>query len=112
MSAATDFLRQWVQRGVQDALSVTISSCQPPGNLAPGARNWSPGIAAYGFGINGVVLRDGSGSPNGVRFTDVLVAFSDRVSNPGASPPDYQRFNTGNKDRMALDFVIDGDVFG
>lgn len=110
MSAATEFLNQWIQLGLQHAPSVTVATCQPSGDMTPGAQHWSPGIASYSFGINGVVLRNGNGAPNGLRFTNVLMAFSDRLSNPSASPPDYQRFDTQKKDQMALDLVIEGDV--
>lgn len=110
MSAATDFLTRWIKLGLEHAPSVTVVSCQPAGDMRPGRDHWSPGIACYGFGINGKVIKDGTGAPIGLRFTNVLQAFSDRVANPGASPPDYQRFDTENKDEMALDLTVEGDV--
>ncbi len=110
MSAATDFLNYWIQVGADHAPSITVASCQPSGDMTPGPRHWSPGIVGYGFGIDGRIKRDSNGIANGLHFGEVLVAYSDRVSNPAASPPDYQRFNTKNKDRMQLDLVIEGDM--
>lgn len=109
MSAATDFLIRWTQRSLRVQPSVTFATCQPADqNLPPG--RWTSGIASYGVGITGKVHRNAVGEPDGLQFPHVNVTFSDRISNPGASPQDFQRFAATSAEYYELVFLVDGNA--
>jgi hypothetical protein len=71
--------------------SVTLASLQPSVRPQGEGRNWAPGLCTYSWGIDGRVVNDTAGHPFGIRIF-VRTWFSDRIANPGASPPDYQQF--------------------
>jgi hypothetical protein len=106
VSAATDFLNEWIQTAVQSAPSITLATCQRwPGIGLP----FKPGIASYGWGIDGGVVRDQADLPVGLAF-EVWVWFSDRGLLIDGPPPDIgQQFITENSDRQDLQFTIAGD---
>jgi hypothetical protein len=107
MSAATDFLSAWIAKAAIRLPSMTRVTCQGwPGVGQP----WKPGIASYGWAINGMILNDPSGNPYGLRFGDVYVWFSDRgqdVSNP---PPSGQQFNETQYDMEDTSLTLFGDA--
>lgn len=118
MSAASDYLRQQITLAASKKPTVTFVSCQR--SLAPSAAKSKPssvasfnGVASYGWGINGTVQKNAAGDPDGLYFPEVIHWFSDRITNPGASPPDYQQFaagpytlSGGNRDRVSLTFKL------
>jgi hypothetical protein len=72
--------------------SITLASLQP--SVKPqggGGKDWAPGLCTYSWGIDGQVVNDTAGHPFGIQIT-IRTWFSDRIANPGASPPDYQQF--------------------
>jgi hypothetical protein len=74
------------------APSVTLASLQPSAKPAGGGgASWAPGLSSYAWGINGQVVNDTAGHPFGIRIV-VTSWFSDRIANPGASPPDWEQF--------------------
>ena len=109
MSAATVFLSRWIQSGLRQKPSITLVTCQPPDqNLPPG--RWTTGIVNYSVGINGTVTRNAAGEPKGLKFSSLYSVFSDRITNPGATPPAYQRFNANSSDKMEVHLELDGDA--
>ena len=109
MSAATDFLNSWIAKAAQRAPSITRVTAQPSLGVGP-PPHFKPGIASYGWGINGVIVKDGAGVPHGLRFGHIDVWFSDRgldLSNP---PPDSgQQFSGHMSDVEQMAFTIAGD---
>jgi hypothetical protein len=107
VSQATDYLREQLQLSLAKAPMVTLVTLQPHQVAPPGFK---PAIAAYGWGINGTVQKDGSGNPVGLTIPEVLVWFSDRLTNPADSPPISQQFDKNGRDRMKLTAMISGEV--
>lgn len=71
--------------------SVTLASLQPSVQPQGEGTRWSPALCTYSWGIDGQVVNDTAGRPFGIRIY-VRTWFSDRIANPGDSPPDYQQF--------------------
>jgi hypothetical protein len=105
MPTASEYLASFVAQ--PHAPSITVTTMQR--HVAPaGATNrWAPGIASYGWGINGAVVNDSSGAPTALRF-GVEVWFSDRRTNPSASPPSWQQFSAQAKDRLQITLEPEG----
>jgi hypothetical protein len=109
MSAATDFLSEWVTKAGIRLPSITMSTGQRwPGVGIP--PNFRPGIASYGWGINGVVTKDGAGTPNGLHF-GLEVWFSDRGLDLSNAPPTCgQQFQADQADSEQFTFTLAGDA--
>ena len=89
-STASEYLAEVVTLAkTVGAPSVTLASLQP--SVAPIGQH-VPGLCSYSWGINGQVVNDTAGHPFGIRI-QVITWFSDRIANPGASPPDWQQFD-------------------
>jgi hypothetical protein len=100
MTTASDYLASFVAKAHQYAPSITLVTIQR--NEGPaGTRNWKPGIGSYGWGINGRVVNDAAGAPTGLAFS-VTVWFSDRRTNPSASPPQWQQFAARPRDTQRV----------
>jgi hypothetical protein len=100
MTTASEYLASFVSQAQQHAPSITVATMQR--NRAPaGTRNWKPGIGSYGWGINGKVVNDSGGAPKALQF-GVTVWFSDRRTNPSASPPEWQQFSAAANDRQRI----------
>ena len=100
MTTASDYLGEFVAQARDHAPSITMSTIQR-NELPPGTRNWKPGIGSYGWGINGRVVNDQAGAPTALRF-GVRSWFSDRRTNPAASPPGWQQFSAADSDEQRL----------
>ena len=112
MSAATDFLNNWVNQVLSGgrAPSITRVTAQSWPGVGP-PPNWKPGIGSYGWGINGRIIRDGNGNPNGLRFGDIHVWFSDRGQDLSNPPPNSgQQFISSQSDLERMSFTVAGDV--
>ena len=108
MSAATDYLDAWISKAHLRAPSVTRVTSQrwPAAGTPP---NWKPGIASYGWGINGQVLRDSSGTAIGL-VIETTVWFSDRGQDLSHAPPDIgQQFISSDSDTELLYLTLAGD---
>jgi len=107
MTTASEYLASIVQQARQYSPSITVAHLQR-NELPPGYRNWKPGIGGYGWGINGRVVNDGNGAPTGLRF-GVEMWFSDRRTNPSATPPDWQQFSAKAKDDQRITLTPSGN---
>jgi hypothetical protein len=107
MTTASAYLAGIVGGAATLAPSITIASLQRSSQPA-GNQRWSPGLSGFGWGINGIVVTNAGGQPSGIRIS-VSQWFSDRVANPGVSPPDYQQFNASAKDTAVLTFTPAGN---
>jgi hypothetical protein len=107
MSAATDYLTHQIGQAGAHPPIVTFVTCQQVQVPPPGFK---PGIASYGWGVNGKVSKDANGAPNGIAFGTVNQWFSDRIPNLAqVSPPDWQQFDHMGKDLLSLTLIIAGD---
>ncbi len=109
MSAATDFLSAWIAKAAIRLPSMTRVTCQRWPGVGP-PPNWKPGIASYGWAVNGTVLNDPSGNPYGLRFGGVYVWFSDRGQDLSGPPPIGQQFNESQYDKEDTSLTLDGDA--
>jgi hypothetical protein len=73
----------------------------------PGSRNWKPGIAGYGWGINGRVVNDSIGAATGLQF-GVMVWFSDRRTNQSDTPIAWQQFSARARDDLRITLTPSG----
>jgi hypothetical protein len=98
-------LNQWLLIAQQRAPSITVVTAQRWPGVGP-PPNFKPGIASYGWGINGQIITSSYGEP-GLEF-EVNVWFSDRgldLSNP---PPDCgQQFISSESDLEVVQLVAD-----
>jgi hypothetical protein len=106
MTTGSEYLATFVRQASQYAPSITVSHLQR-NERPPGSRNWKPGIGGYGWGINGRVVNDANGSPAGLQF-GVSMWFSDRRTNPSASPPEWQQFSARAKDDQRITVMPSG----
>jgi hypothetical protein len=107
MTTAREHLAAFVAAAAQHAPSITLAQVQR--NESPsGTGNWKPGIAGYGWGINGRVLADSSGARTALQFT-AQMWFSDRRTNPSASPPAWQQFAASAHDSQRITLSPAGD---
>ena len=109
MSAATDYLSQWIAKAQVRAPSITRVSTQrwPYQGTPP---HYKPGIASYGWGINGRLVKDAAGSAVGLGFYDIHVWFSDRGLDLNHAPPDSgQQFLGSQSDGEQMFFTLAGD---
>jgi hypothetical protein len=94
--------------GTSPSITRVTAQCWPGVGPPP---NFKPGIASYGWGINGTIISDGNGDPIGLRFGSIYVWFSDRgldLSNP---PPDSgQQFINSESDVEHMLFTVAGDL--
>ena len=106
MSAATDYLTTRINKAAQRAPSITRVTAQSwPGVGLP----FKPGIASYGWGINGMIISDGTGNPIGLRF-GATVWFSDRGQDLSNPPPNSgQQFIASESDMEQMSFTVAGD---
>ena len=110
MSSATDYLTEWIDKAAVRSPSITRTTAQrwPKTGTPP---NFKPGITSYGWGINGVVLKDPGGAAVGLKFNDLSVWFSDRGLDLGNPPPNSGNQFQGNKnDTEQMSFTIAGDT--
>lgn len=108
MSAATDFLRSWFERAKVRSPSITRVSAQPwPGIGTP--PHFKPGVASYGWGINGHLQKDQNDVPVALVIA-TYVWFSDRGQDLSNAPPNAgQQFEQSESARELMTFAIDGD---
>jgi hypothetical protein len=107
MTTASGYLAGIVGRAATLAPSITTASLQRSSQPA-GNHRWSPGLSGFFWGINGRIVTNAAGQASGIRIS-VIQWFSDRIANPGASPPDYQQFKAAAKDSAVLTFTPAGD---
>ncbi len=104
MSAASDYLNEWLLKAQQRAPSITRTTCQRWPGVGP-PPNFKPGIASYGWGIDGRIITDSSGN-QGLSF-EAHVWFSDRgldLSNP---PPNCgQQFISTESDLEIIQLSV------
>jgi hypothetical protein len=109
VSAATDYLTNWINKAEQRAPSITRVTVQSWPGVGP-PPNFKPGIASYGWGINGTIIRDGNGNPIGLRFGTINVWFSDRGLDLFNPPPNSgQQFISNQSDVERMSFTVEGD---
>jgi hypothetical protein len=108
VSIATDYLTAWIAKAAKRSPSMTRTTAQAWTGVGP-PPNWKPGITSYGWAINGSLLRDGSGTPNGLHFGDIHVWFSDRGQDLADPPPSGQQFINNQSDIEQMSFTLAGD---
>ncbi|AGL17035.1 hypothetical protein [Actinoplanes sp. N902-109] len=101
MTTAAEYLASFVAVAPQTPPSITISTIQR-NNAPAGTNNWKPGIACYGWGLNGRVV-DGAG----LRF-EVMAWFSDRLADRSATPPAWQQFAAKARDDQLITLTPNG----
>jgi len=104
MSAETDYLSSFFTNPYE--LSMTATSAQRPRTRPGNLRPWDPGLASFGWSNLGSRKMTG-GTVSGLVFSSV-VWFSDRRTNPGASPRDWQQFAANQSDPVVFTFTLNG----
>jgi hypothetical protein len=108
VSAATDFLTSWINKAAQRAPSITRVTAQRWPGVGP-PPNFKPGIASYGWGINGTIIKSVNGNPNGLAFGNINVWFSDRGQDISTPPTFGDQFSNNKSDVEEMRFTIAGD---
>jgi hypothetical protein len=109
MSQATDLLNEWIQKCAVRAPSITRTGAQRWPQVGP-PPHFKPGIASFGWGINGALVRNQAGTPIGLSFGSIDVWFSDRGLDLNSPPPGCgQQFTAGSSDLESMRFTLDGD---
>jgi hypothetical protein len=104
VSAASDYLNEWLLIAQQRSPSITRVTCQRWPGVGP-PPNFKPGIASYGWGINGEIITDPSGN-QGLRF-ETNVWFSDRGLDLSNAPPDCgQQFISNQSDLEVMQLTV------
>jgi hypothetical protein len=108
MSDATDFMTSQMNQIPAKPGVVSFVTCQRVQVPPPG---FTPGIASYGWGVNGRIEADGTGRPIGLRFPSVYQWFSDRIANAAQAqfPSDWQQFEAAGRDKSDLILRLAGD---
>jgi hypothetical protein len=108
MSEATEYLGRQVDLAATSLPILTFVTCQRVQVPPP---DFKPGIASYGWGVNGRIEMNGAGSPTGLRFGSVYQWFSDRISNLDRAqfPSDWQQFDVAGRDQSDLTLTLAGD---
>jgi hypothetical protein len=104
MSAATDFLSQWIASGETPAITFVTAQRWPGSDGA----DFKPGIASYGWGIQPEYVKDPTGTTYGLRFPTVYVWFSDRGQIVDL-PPAGQQFQENQMDTQDITLTLQGD---
>lgn len=105
MTSETDYLNSFLTSPFE--LSLTIASAQRPRRRPGPLQSWEPGLASFGWCSIGHRQHTGN-VVTGLTFSS-LVWFSDRHTNPGASPIDWQQFAAQEADPTVFTFTIDGE---
>lgn len=106
MSAETSYLQSFFTNAGQ--LGLTVTSQQRPRSRPGAGRGWDVGLASFGWCNLGSRRKDANGTVVGLRFGS-HVWFSDRRTNPGASPLEWQQFAANDPDPVVFDLSIAGD---
>jgi hypothetical protein len=107
MSDATDYLSTWIQIAQQRAPSMTRVTTQRSLGVGP-PPNWKPGIASFGYGINGGLVKDPNGNDIGITM-ETWVWFSDRGQDLSDLPPKGQQFIEAAFDKEIVSITLAGD---
>ncbi len=105
MSSETDYLKTFLASPFD--LSLTVTSSQRPRSHPGQGHAWEPGLASYGWCNLGSRQHTGN-EVTGLVFSS-RVWFSDRRTNDGASPADWQQFAALEVDPITFTFTLDGD---
>lgn len=104
MTTETDYLTSFFKNPFQ--LSMTATTAQRPRSRPATGARWEPGLASFAWSNLGS-RRKTDGQVTGLAFA-AHVWFSDRRTNPGASPVEWQQFAAGKSDLVVFTFTVNG----
>ena len=106
MSAESDYLNKWLTDA--HAFGMTFTSSQRPRQRAGPHVPWAPGLAGFGWSNFGSRKRGPDGKAIALVFS-AIAWFSDRVVNPGVTPPAWQQFSAAASDGQLMTFSPNGE---
>jgi len=109
VTTASEFLASIVNRDPFKSPSITLATLQRHDGPSDGGSHWAPGIGSYGWGINGTVVTDNTNTKIGL-LIGLQVWFSDRRTNPAATPPAWQQFKAADSDSVRVTLTPSGDA--